>query len=94
MDSKKRFKNEEIGVTIVDNKITNFAYGLETKWAQIIFLSGEELEIFRTLCFDRKRNKMYPFEIFNMMINLGGTIFATEPDNMLIKEIDSLKDLL
>jgi len=94
VDSKKRFKNEEIGVTIVDNKITNFAYGLETKWAQIIFLSGEELEIFRTLCFDRKRNKMYPFEIFNMMINLGGTIFATEPDNMLIKEIDSLKDLL
>lgn len=94
VDSKKRFKNEEIGVTIVDNKITNFAYGLETKWAQIIFLSGKELEIFRTLCFDRKRNKMYPFEIFNMMINLGGTIFATEPDNMLIKEIDSLKDLL
>lgn len=93
VDSRNRFKSEEIGVTIVDNKITNFAYGLETKWAQIIFLCGKELEIFKALCFDRKRNKMYPFEIFNMMINLGGTVSVIEPDNMLIKEIDSLKDL-
>ena len=93
VDSKNRFKNEEIGVTVVDGKITNFAYGLETKWAQIIFLCGKELEIFKTLCSDRKRNKMYPFEIFNMMINLGGAVSVTEPDNMLIKEIDSLRDL-
>ena len=93
VDSKNRFKNEEIGVTIVDNKITNFAYGLDTKWAQIIFLTGKELEIFRQLCFDRKRNKMYPFEIFNIMIDHGGVIKTKEPVNMQIREVDSLKDL-
>ena len=93
VDSKGSFKSEEIGVTIVDNKITNFAYGLETKWAQIIFLTGKELKIFRELCLDRKRNKMYPFEIFNLVIDRGGVIEATEPKAMKIKEVDSLKDL-
>ena len=93
VDSKNRFKNEEIGVTIVDNNITNFAYGLDTKWAQIIFLTGVELEIFRELCFDRRRNKMYPFEIFNIVINRGGVIGIKEPVDMKIKEVDSLKDL-
>jgi hypothetical protein len=93
VDSKNSFKSEEIGVTVVDNKITNFAYGLETKWAQIIFLTGKELKIFRELCFDRKRNKMYPFEIFNLVIDRGGVIEATEPKEMQIKEVDSLKDL-
>lgn len=93
IDSKNRFKNEEIGVTIVDNKITNFAYGLETKWAQIIFLADKELKIFRELCFDRKRNKMYPFEIFNMMLDRGGVVKVKEPPDMQIKEVDSLKDL-
>ena len=93
VDSNSRFKNEEIGVTIVDNKITNFAYGLDTKWAQIIFLTGKELQIFKELCFDRKRNKMYPFEIFNLVIDHGGVIEAREPEEMKIKEVDSLRDL-
>ena len=93
VDSKNNFKSEEIGVTIVDNNITNFAYGLDTKWAQIIFLTGKELEIFRELCFDRKRNKMYPFEIFNLVIDRGGVIEAREPKDMKIKEVDSLRDL-
>ena len=93
VDTKGRFKNEEIGVTIVDGKITNFAYGLDTKWAQIIYLTGLELNLFKELCFDRKRNKMYPFEILNMVINKGGKIEAIEPDKMEILEVDSLRDL-
>jgi choline kinase len=93
IDTKGRFKNEEIGVTIVDGKITNFAYGLNAKWAQIIYLTGQELEFFKELCFDRKRCKMYPFELLNMVINRGGSIGVVEPDGMEIKEVDSLRDL-
>ena len=93
IDSKRRFKDEEIGVTVVDDKITNFAYGLETKWAQIIYLTGNELKLLKEFCFDRKKNKMYPFEIFNMIIDKGGLIKTIENPDMKIREIDSLKDL-
>ena len=93
VDTKSRFKNEEIGVTIVDDGITNFAYGLDTKWAQIIYLTGQELLFFRELCFDRKRNRMYPFELLNIVLNKGGKIKAIEPEKMKIMEVDSLRDL-
>ena len=93
VDSKNRFKDEEAGVTIVDGMATNFSYGLETKWAHIIYLEGEELNIFQSLCLDRRRNKMYPFELFNIILNRGGSIKAIEPKNMIIREINSLRDL-
>tara|TARA_Y100000296_G_scaffold75741_1_gene95720 strand:- start:652 stop:1368 length:717 start_codon:yes stop_codon:yes gene_type:complete len=93
VDTKSRFKNEEIGVTVVNDKISSFAYGLDTKWAQMIYLTGVELNIFRELCFDRKKNRLYPFEILNMVINRGGKIKAVEPDDMEILEVDSLRDL-
>jgi len=93
VDTKNRFKNEEIGATIVDSGITNFAYGLDTKWAQIIYLTGQELVLFRELCLDRKRGRMYPFELLNIVINKGGKIKAVEPNEMDIMEVDSLRDL-
>ena len=93
VDSKSRFKDEEVGVTIVDDMATNFSYGLETKWAHIIYLEGEELNIFQSLCLDRRRNKMYPFELFNVILNRGGSIRTVEPKHMMIREINSLRDL-
>jgi len=93
IDSRKRFKNEEVGVTIIDGCVANFAYGLENKWAQIAYLENKDLETFKALCCDRKKGKMFTFEIFNMMLDKGVKIKAVEPKSMIIKEIDSLKDL-
>ena len=47
----------------------------------------------KKLCSNKKRSRLYPFEIFNMMIESGVAIKAIEPKRMTIKEIDSLKDL-
>ena len=93
IDSKDRFKSEEIGVTIADEAVTNFAYGLPTKWSHIIYMTENESSFFKKLCADRKRNKMYPFEIFNHMISKGFKFKAIEPSGMNIREIDSMKDL-
>ena len=93
IDSKGRFRPEEVGVTVVDNAVTNFAYGLPTKWSHIIYMTGKESKIFKTLCRDRRKNKMYPFEILNFMISKGCKFKVIEPDGMKIREIDSLKDL-
>ena len=93
VDSQSRFDEEEIGVTIVDGEVTNFAYGLESKWAHMAYLEGFEFEMFNDLCQDKTKNKMYPFELFNIIINSGGFFRSVEPPRMQIKEIDSLKDL-
>ncbi len=93
VDSSERFKDDEIGVTIVDNKVTTFAYGLPTKWAQIAYLTGEELYMFKKECSDRSKNKMYTFEILNNIVKNNGTLKAIEPREMEIYEVDAIRDL-
>ena len=93
VDSKNRFKDEGVGVTVINNVATSFSYGLDIKWTHIIYLEGKELEIFKSLCLDRRRNKMYPFELLNVVLNRGGVIKAVEPKGMAIREINSLRDL-
>ena len=93
IDSKSRFKDDEVGVTVVKDKVTTFAYGLEKKWSQIGYFEGEAFDMLKKLCSSKKRSRLYPFEIFNMMIEAGIRMKAVEPKRMTIKEIDSLKDL-
>ena len=93
IDSKSRFKDEEVGVTIVDDHITNFAYGLPNKWSQMAYFEYESFEVLKSLCSDKRKSKLYPFELFNIIINSGIPIKAREPSGMIIREVDSLKDL-
>jgi len=93
VDSQSRFKDEEIGVTIVNGDVTNFAYGLTSKLCQIAYFEDAPFDALKDLCSDRRRNKLYPFELFNIIINSGISIKAKEPKGMLIREVDSLRDL-
>lgn len=93
VDSKSRLKDNEVGATIVDDFVTNFAYGLPNKWSQIAYFEDESFEALKFLCSDKRKNKLYPFELFNIIINDGINIKAKEPKGMVIKEVDSLKDL-
>ena len=68
VDSCARFKDDEIGVTVVDGKVTTFAYGLPNKWAQIAYLTGEELYMFRKECSDRNKDWQNNSEIFIVFI--------------------------
>ena len=94
VDSKEQFKESEIGVTIHNRTAMRFAYGLETKWAQITFLKGRELNLLKSICKNRERQRMYTFEILNEILDNGGVISTIEPEDMIIKDIDSSRDLL
>jgi len=94
VDSKEQFKESEIGVTIHNRTAMRFAYGLETKWAQITFLKGKELNLLKSICKNRERQRMYTFEILNEILDNGGVISTIEPEGMIIKDIDSSRDLL
>ena len=48
VDSKRQFKEGEIGVTINNKEVMRFGYGLNTKWGQIVFLKGKELSLLKS----------------------------------------------
>ena len=57
------------------------------------FIRGKELSILKSIYSKKGKDKMYTFEILNMIIEKKGSLVAIEPKHMDIKEIDSFKDL-
>jgi choline kinase len=93
VDNSKRMSDEEVGVATVDGRVTHFNYGLSTKWAQIVFLTGKELEIFRNISTAEHARKWYGFEVLNGVMAGGGKLRTTEPRRMKVVEIDSSRDI-
>ena len=56
-------------------------------------LEDGAFEMLKSLCADKRKNKLYLFELFNIIIESGLVVKAKEPKGMTIREIDSLKDL-
>tara|TARA_R100000008_G_scaffold47035_1_gene27793 strand:+ start:403 stop:1107 length:705 start_codon:yes stop_codon:yes gene_type:complete len=95
IDTKQRFKDNEVGLTKHNGMLTTLSYGLPHKWAQIAFVTGNEYKILRQIfnkyeCQDKKK---LSFEIINMILEAGGNFLCHEPRNMTIKEIDRIKDI-
>lgn len=93
IDSHGQIDSEEVGLTIIDENVTYFSYNLDIKWGQIAFITGYELDLFKTIVCNKEKRKLHTFEIFNTIIEAGGRFKAIEPKYMKIKEIDSFKDI-
>lgn len=93
VDNNSFMGENEVGVIVHNGKITHFAYDLTTKWAQIIYLTGYELELFRKTVWNHNHYRWFSFEAINKVIEAGGNIRAVEPKGMNIVEIDTLKDI-
>jgi choline kinase len=83
----------EVGATIVGGKITHLAYNLPTKWAQILYLTGTELELFKKFAWDKDRRNWFGFEVLNKVLDAGGSFKAIERPSMRIAEIDFSADI-
>jgi|TARA_R100000322_G_scaffold124887_1_gene81688 choline kinase len=88
-------RNNEVGC-IFDNEknIVNMMYDLETKWNQIIYLQGRELEIFKKECQNRSNKKKFGFEIINKVVDAGGKIKCIVDKSISVVDIDTSKDLI
>lgn len=93
VDSKDRISDEEVGVTVVDNRITNFSYGLDVKWAQIAYLTGKELQLFKKAAWHKDHRRWLGHEGLNRVLDMGGKLRAIEPKGMQLVEIDSSRDI-
>ena len=95
IDTKQQIKDNEVGVTIQDNRATILSYGLPTKWAQIAFIRGREHRMLKNIFakYEDQDKKRLSFEIINMIISTGGKFVCHEPEQMSILEIDRIKDI-
>jgi choline kinase len=93
IDNFKQFKQQEVGVNIVNGLTTRFSYSFATKWAQIAYLSSYEAGQFCRLAREGSNLKKMPHELFNIMIDSGSKMARYENSKMVIAEIDSSKDI-
>ena len=83
----------EVGCTINDGKLENMFYGLPNKWFSVLYLTGKELKLFKTIAFDKQKEKMYGWEAVNETIESGGEFMAYSPKGAFCTDIDSSKDI-
>jgi choline kinase len=93
VDNRKQFDDDEVGVTVADGRITQFNYGLATKWAQIAYLTSVELDLFKKIAASPESKKWFGFETLNKVINMGGKLRVMEPNRMKIVEVDTTQNL-
>ena len=92
-DSGGFMSNGEVGCIIADRKLENMMYDLPQKWAQIVYITGRELDMFKYFCGIEKCWQYFGFEIINAALNNNGVFLAYSPKRMRARDIDVTKDL-
>lgn len=94
VDTNNNINSDEVGLIVDENKnISNFSFGLNEKWSQITYLEGEELEIFKEICYNDDSRKWFGYEILNQVINRGGTLKSHKIISSLTFDVDTIQDL-
>lgn len=91
IDKDKMIGNDKIGVVHEDDKVVNLSYGLPVKWGQIVYLNQLVYSDVKRLCVTMgDRSQVY--ELLNEMLRLGHEFKIHNHPEMVVKEIDSIKD--
>lgn len=89
-----KISEEDVGLTIVDNKLSIMSYGITPKWGYIVYLTGYELLLFKNLCSNKENNRLYPFELINIILERQqAKIGCINPPHSEIIKIESIKDI-
>ena len=91
-DAYGQMCDDEVGLTIQNKQAMTFAYGLENKWAQIAYLSGKELSLFKEISMHSDTSQWFGYEGLNHVIKHGGNFEVIRPRTMRLVEIDQAKD--
>jgi hypothetical protein len=86
-------ESDKVGVSIHRGRVTNFAYGISPKFAQMTYLTGDELKLTRDILLDRRFYKYNLHEILNRVLKLGGKLKYVEPEGAAITEISEHRQL-
>lgn len=76
-----------VGVNTSEGYAQILAYGIHPEWAEILYVSGNDLKVLRKLCKNRDYSKLCLYEIVNKLIEKRGPIMALEPLNTSTKKV-------
>lgn len=93
IDTSDTMTENEVGCIINNNYVEHMLYDLPNKWAQIVYLTGKELALFRELAEHPEYERWYGFEALNHIIANNGKLKAVKPKNIKANDIDTSKDL-
>jgi len=73
VDNAGGMNQSKIGCTYSNkHRLELMLYDLPNKWAQIAYLTGEELQLFKSIVWHPDKKTMYTFEVVNEIISKGG----------------------
>ncbi len=86
-------KDEEVGCIVNDSQLENIFYKLPSKWAQISYFTGQELNLLKQIAKNPVNKMWFGFEAINKIIGMGGAFKVLAPKNGRAVDIDSSYDL-
>lgn len=93
IDPSNYMKKDEVGCIVQQNLLVNMMYGLPSKWGQMVFLTGRELELFKSIAKSQDCSRWFGFEMINEIMRYGGKFRAYTPKNAASIDIDTSKDI-
>jgi choline kinase len=96
MDTEGSLKNEEVGLVYdkTSATITNFSYGLPSKWGQMVYLENAERQLLEAIAHNHGiSQKQFLYEALNKVIEEGGKLRIHQPNGLRLIDIDTMKDL-
>lgn len=93
VDTHGTMSENEVGCNTDGPQVVQLGYGIEDKWAQIMFLTGKELELAKSICWNPSNFQLFSFEILNEIMRRGGKFKAYKPYKLKINDIDCKQDL-
>lgn len=92
LDSRGQMRSTNIGAYITDGSVARMSYGCPSKFAQVIFITGKEYDLFKAICCDRTKSKLLGFEAINLVLEQGGHFRGVETEGY-IGELSTGADL-
>ena len=89
VDCNERMDINSIGVTVVDNHATIFAYDLIHKWCNMVYVTGKEMTLLKRLASNRDKRKWYMFEGLNNVMQRSGKFAVIKNDSVISRIINS-----
>lgn len=94
IDETNYIPEEDVGATIINDKVSIFSHGISPKFCNIAYVTGKELKFLKSVANDRDKNKLYLFEALNIVIDKHGSFRAYRPDKMKVATINSARDII
>ena len=92
--SEESMGENEVGCIInSEGNLENMMYDLPTKWCQISYFQGRELDLLKEISWNRKNKKLFTFEIINKIIEAGGSFRCVANPEAKVVDVDTSKDI-